>query len=99
MPYSNIDLGNIGSGNGLLTDRTKLLPELMFDSSSTESSGSHQMPVLQEMLKKKTSLQNYDQIPWGTLCLCAKANINAAKVSYGKQVKGEQCGEKLLRYI
>ena len=27
MPYGDIDLGNIGSGNGLLPDDTKPLPE------------------------------------------------------------------------
>ena len=29
MPYGNIDLGNIGSGNDLLPDGTKPLPEPM----------------------------------------------------------------------
>ena len=30
MPYGNIHLGNIGSGNGLLADGAKPLPGVMF---------------------------------------------------------------------
>ena len=40
---------NIGSGNGLLSDSTKPLPELMFDWPSVKSSDIHIMAISQEM--------------------------------------------------
>ena len=53
---------NIGSGNGLLSDSTKPLPELMFDWPSVKSSDIHIRAISQEMPQPsitKIHVKNY----------------------------------------
>ena len=73
MPCSNIDLGNIGLGNGLLPDTTKPLPELMLTYHQWDPATIDNVRVLQFFKYLELDISDVFQFSWILLpqTLCA----------------------------